>query len=149
MSCIKNDLIQKYNDGEATPKEIALIEKHIVNCEKCALKFDDQQRLAAGVKKAINLLAEDTIEIPKIVTSTSHSKKRFFTGKRLIYSISAACIVLFVLFITQNKEPEIENEIIITYSLDWDYDANRTISQQQMVINIIDPEGYITEYFIE
>ncbi len=149
MSCIKNDLIQKYNDGEATPKEIALIEKHIVNCEKCALKVDDQQKLATGVKKAINLLAEDTIEIPNIVMSPSRSKKRFITGKRLIYSISAACIILFVLFITHNKEAEIENEIVFTLSFEWDYDANRTISQQQMVINIIDPEGYITEYFIE
>jgi predicted anti-sigma-YlaC factor YlaD len=149
MSCINDNIIQKYVDGETTPKEVALIEKHIANCEKCAVKVENQQRLATGVKKAINLLAENTIEIPEIVTTPGPSEKRLLIGKRLIYIISAACILLFVLFITQDKEHGIENEEFIIYSLDWEYDANRTISQQQMVINILDLEGNVTEYLIE
>jgi len=149
MSCINNDIIQKYIDGEGTPKEVALIEKHIVNCEKCAVKVDYQKRLATGIKKAINLLAEDIVEIPKIVLSPSHIKKQFITGKRLIYYISAACILAFILFIIQKKEPESQNKITIVNSFEWDFDANRPVSQQPMVINIIDSEGNVTEYFIK
>jgi hypothetical protein len=30
-----------------------------------------------------------------------------------------------------------------------EYDANRTISEQELIIEIIDPEGNLTEYFLE
>jgi len=149
MSCINDDIIQKYVDGETTPEEVALIEKHIGNCKKCNEKVENQQRLADSIKKALDLLVEDPVEIPKIAMPSNHIKRRLIIGKRLIYGISAACIILFALFITQNREYRIENEEIIVHSLDWEYDANRTISQQQMVISIIDLEGNITEYFIE
>jgi predicted anti-sigma-YlaC factor YlaD len=149
MSCINDDIIQKYVDGETTPEEVALIEKHIVNCEKCTEKVENQRRLADSIKKALDLLVEDPVEIPMIRATPSQSRKRLIPGKKLIYSLSAACILIFVLFITQNKKHRIENEEIIVHSLDWEYDANRTITQQQMVINIIDLEGNVTEYFIE
>ena len=67
MNCINDDIIQKYIDGEATPKEVALIEKHIFNCEKCAANIDKQERLEAGVKKEINLLVDESKKIQKIV----------------------------------------------------------------------------------
>ena len=149
MTCIKDDIIQKYVDGETTPEEVAQIEKHIVNCEKCTEKVDNHLRLADGIKETLDLLLEDPVEIPEILATKSQSKKRLIRGKKLIYSLSAACILIFVLFITQNKKHRIENEEIIVHSIDWEYDANRTISQQQLVISIIDLEGNVTEYFIE
>jgi predicted anti-sigma-YlaC factor YlaD len=149
MSCIKNDIIQKYIDGEATPKEVALIKKHIVNCEKCAVKVDNQQRLVAGIKKAINLLTVESKVIPKLVISPNYIKRRFLTRKRFIYSISAACILMFVFVFLHKKKPENHNQITIVYSLEPVVDANLPITKQQLVINVIDSKGNVTEYYIK
>ncbi len=149
MSCLKDEIIQKYIDGEANRNEIILVENHIANCEECAVRIENQKSLATGVKKAINLLAEDTIEIPKSVKSSVQSKKRIITGRRLLYIASAACILLIVLIIPRKKDIEVQTETIFTHDLDWEYDANKTISQQQMYIHIIDVEGDITKFYVD
>ena len=150
MSCIKDDLIQKYIDGETTENEISLIEEHLVNCEECATKVGRQQKLASSIKKGINLLTTEKIVIPKIAPAPGHTQKRLFTGRRIIYIISAACILLFILTLTHKKEMRLRNDIVFKQFYDWDnYDANRTISQQPLVINFYDRKGYIKEYLIE
>jgi hypothetical protein len=143
MICLDDEAFQLYIDGEVPPEEVKSIEKHIADCESCALKVENQRRLADGVKKAIDLLAEEDINIPDL------SKKGLNTRRRLIYLAAAACIILFVLFIPKNKKDEIQKEAIIFHSLDWDYDANKTVSQQPMVIHFIDVDGEIIKYYID
>lgn len=150
MSCIKDDLIQKYIDGEATKKEISLIEEHLTGCERCSEKVDHQRNLANRVKKEINLLTAGRIEIPAFISSPGPVKKNLSTDRRLIYIFSAACILLFILFITHKKEPKIDNDIIVTQFYDWDnYNANQTLSQQPLVIHFFDSKGDVNKYFIE
>ncbi len=146
MSCIKNEIIQKYIDGEATPKEVSLIQNHIITCEKCAVRIDEQHRLADGIKKAINLLAKDGKEIPEIVLPPNPIRKRFFTRKILIYSISAACILFFVFILSNKNEPKERHQVTIIHSLGQEVDANRPITKQQIIINVIDSNGEVTQY---
>lgn len=147
MTCINNEIIQKYIDGEATPKEIVRIEKHIIKCEKCALKVVNLRDMANKIKTAINLLAEDTIVIPSIAIPPALNKKRSFTTRRIIYTIAAACILLFIVVISQKKEPENQPVTTIEPGFALDIDANRPVSQQSLVITIIDSEGNVSEYF--
>jgi hypothetical protein len=148
MSCIDNNHIQKFIDGESTPKEAARINKHIAGCENCAASIDHQRDLATRFKKAINLLAEETLEIPGIAVPPAQIKKHFFRAKRLIYVVAAACVLLFILVIRHRKEPEIRDEIITLESgFASGFDANRTVSQQPLIITITDSKGNVSEYF--
>lgn len=148
MICINDDIIQKYIDGEVSPKEISLIENHIASCNNCAKRIENQRILSTYVKKAINLLSKDTIEVPKFEIPSKNIKKHFLTPKRLYYTIAAACVLLFVIVITQKKEIKNDDEIKIDIGSIMDVDANRTVSQLPLVISIIDSKGNISEYII-
>lgn len=148
MSCINSELIQKYIDGEATPKQAVIIEKHMAICRKCVERINHQQRLATGVKSAVHLLTEDAVQIPQMAIRHVAVKKRFVTGKNLIYIISAACILLFIFINIPNKAPADQNEITIITGNEWEVDANRPLSEQQLILNVIDTEGNVTEYLV-
>ena len=149
MSFINDDIIQKYIDLEANPEEITLVENHISYCNKCAIRIENQRKLATGIKKAINLLAKDTIEIPKFEIPAKNIKKHSLTAKRLYYIIAAASVLLFVIVFTQKKRIKNDDEIKIEIGSVIDVDANRPISQLPLVISTIDSKGNITEYFIK
>lgn len=146
MICINDDIIQKYIDGEATAQEVSFIENHIASCNKCVIRIENQRRLSTYVRKAINLLSKDTIEVPKLEIPSK--KKHFLTPKRLYYTIAAACVLLFVIVITQKKEIKNDDEIKIDIGSIMDVDANRTVSQLPLVISIIDSKGNISEYIV-
>jgi len=149
MNCIHDDIIQKYIDQEASPKEVTFVENHITNCNKCVKRIKNQRRLATDIKKTINLLAEDTIKIPKFEIPSNNLKKHFLTTKRLSYIISAACILLFVIVINQKKEMKNDDEIILEFGTDIVVDANLPVSRFPLVINIIDANGNISKYYLE
>lgn len=148
MSCINSELIQIYIDGEATPKQVLMIEKHIAFCRECAERINHQQRLATGVKSAVHLLTEDAVQIPQMTRRPGAVKKHFITGKNLIYIISAACILLFIFTNIPNKAPADQNEIKLLSGNEWEVDANRPLSEQQLILNVIDAEGNVTEYLV-
>jgi len=149
MNCISDDIIQKYIDGEATPTEVSFVENHIASCNKCVLRIENQRRLSTNVKKAINLLAKDSIEIPEFAVPSRHIKKPSLMTKRFSYVIAAACILFFVFVIMKKNELKKQNEIIIEIGSVMDVDANRPVSDFPLVLNFIDAEGNISEYFIK
>jgi predicted anti-sigma-YlaC factor YlaD len=148
MSCIKKDLIQKYIDGETSPAELIQVENHIAECEKCAARTDHQKRLAQRVRITLNRLSEETIHVPSIIMPAKPVKNRLITVRRFIQLAAAVCILLFIIIISQRKEPEKHAEIILTEpGFAPEFDANRPVSQQQIVITIINSEGNKSEYF--
>jgi len=150
MSCIREETIQKYIDGETTNIENSIIEKHLSICETCKNKVETQRRVAFGLKKAIHLLEKDAIEIPLMIKPTVNSKKSISLRKKIIYfSAAAASLLLFALVINREERRPVQDDLIITTGFDDEYDANKTISQQSMVVNIIDSEGNVTEVFIQ
>jgi len=149
MSCINDELVQRYIDGESAAEETSVIEKHILTCNKCAEKIRHQRRLAASVKNAINVSAKGTIEIPAFSITPQPARKNAFTTRRAIYTVAAASVILFMFVIGQNKWTNRQNENLVGLSLRMDVDANLPASQLPMVINMIDSEGNITEYAIE
>ncbi len=149
MSCLKDDLIQKYIDGEATVQEIARIKDHIGGCKGCATKIANQRKLAGGIKNAINRFHDRPAEVPELVPVQGRTGKSFSRRRMIIYDLAAACIVLFILIVFRNKVPEPQNMIMMVPAFAGDVDANQPVSKQSMIIQVIDADGHVSEYFTE
>jgi hypothetical protein len=148
MSCINKDLVQKYIDGETSPAEASQIERHISGCEKCAAEIELQRKKASGIKNAINILTEGIVPLPNVELPREPEKKHFFKVRRIACIAAAACILVFVIILSPKKESENQAEIIVIEpGFAPEFDANRPVSEQEIVITIIDSEGNKTEYF--
>ncbi|MCZ4696255.1 zf-HC2 domain-containing protein [Ancylomarina euxinus] len=149
MSCITNELIQKYIDEETNLEERVSVKDHLAHCEQCALKLEAQQDMVRDIKKTLNLLTQNNIEIPPMILPLQVNKRRLVLKKRLIYSLSAACVLLFFVMIFPISRDLKQNGISLLQTFDEDYDANLPISQQKMIINVVDPTGKVTEFYVE
>lgn len=149
MNCISDELIQKYMDGETTLPEETLIQEHLLGCEACANKLEAQRTLASGVRKALHLLGNTEVEIPEFKWPSQQKRIINHKFKRVIYSVSAACILVLVFFVFQTHKQSTETKAFFQYNFESEYDANRTISQQELIINVIDAEGKVTEFQLE
>lgn len=149
MRCIDPDQIQKYIDQEITPEERVLIEEHIKHCNACAKKISNQLKLASHIKDALNLLLDETAPIPEFEIPSTRRKRHALTSRRLIYSLAAACILTLFIILFPNRETVAEDNEYFMQVVEREYDANRSITEQDLIIEIIDPEGNLTEYFLE
>jgi hypothetical protein len=147
MNCINEQLIQEYIDGECSVYEAKQIEQHLSICSECARQHGTMKRLAKEIKLAINDLNIDSIVIP---TFTPRFKKTTQKPiKYIIYSLSAACIILFILFFVDKKYHSNQKETIIVQCITREVDANRPATEQEFVIEVLDDKGKSSEYFIE
>lgn len=147
MNCIDEQLLQKYIDGECTENEKIVVNQHISDCLVCAQKQSEREDLSKRMKQAINSLTIENIEIP-----TFKKRNTTSTGinlKQIVYSLSAACILLFVLFVFDKKMVSNQKEITIVQSIPREVDANRPASDQEFVIEVYDGKGQRSEYLIE
>lgn len=147
MRCIDPDQIQKYIDKEVTQEEEAIIEGHLKHCEACATRINNQLELVKQVKDTMNLLTKETIDIPEFEFPQNRKKTHAITSRRLIYGVAAACIIALLLIIFQNKDTVVENNEYFMQIVEHEYDANRILSDQELIIEVIDPEGNLTEYY--
>ena len=147
MTCIDDCLLQKYIDGECTETETAEVKQHLAACPDCAGELFDKALLSAGIKGAINSLTSEIIDIPAFRNPKTTLPKK--NTKLIIYSLSAACILLFVLFSVNEKNISNQLEINIVQSIPGQVDANRPASDQEFIIEVYDAEGNLSEFFIE
>ena len=151
MKCISSEDIQWYIDGELTKEEDLKISHHVNVCSKCADQYNRQKRLADFVRNGINEPENSLQVIPEFKHPDKKEKqKRLSTRQKLIYSLSAASILLLIgLSITQNNKSQNQDEYIILQNIDDYYDANQPITDQTIVYNVIDPDGNVSELNIE
>ena len=149
MNCITNELIQKYIDGETNLEEFVSVKNHLACCELCKNKYDVQLNRAIDIKKTLNLLSEDHIVIPQIVLPLQVNRRRLVLKKRLIYALSAACIFFLIVMIFPSNKDLNYNEIKMMQSVDADYDANLPVTQQRLKIQVVDPSGRVSEFYVD
>ena len=147
MNCIDEQLLQKFIDGECTDNEKLMVKQHLSGCPVCAQKQVEKEKLSAEINKAINLLTIENIEIPVFKDPNFTSGRKNL--KLIIYSLSAACILLFVLFFVDKKNDFHQKEITILQIIPREVDANRPASEQEFVIEIYDSKGHRSEYMIQ
>lgn len=147
MRCIDEALIQKYVDKEATVTEANMIESHISHCSRCAERIEEQRSLVHQVKEAIASLDDKKPDIPVLHLSGQSKEPRPNKFRIGLYILSAACILLFALVFTKKQKQAPVVETLFMFNNGWEYDANRSLSEQELIIGVIDDRGHITEYF--
>lgn len=147
MNCIDEQLLQKYIDGECTDNEMAEVKRHLAICPSCTQRLVEMEKISAGIKRALNSFKCEENEIPVFRNRNKRLTNR--NVNLLIYSLSAACILLFVLFIAGNENKPNQKEITIVQSVPVEVDANRPASDQEFVIEVYDGTGQRSEYIIE
>lgn len=144
MKCFSNELIQHYIDGEISGEQALNIKNHCAECSSCFNKIAQQRSLSIELKKSINILSSEIVEIPTFTPQSTRTKKQYYLTKKIIYALTAACVLAFLFFRT-NKTKNTQNNPLILYQMDMDFDANKPITDQDYIINIVDPEGNVSE----
>ena len=156
MKHIDDELIQKYIDKEVTHEEIAYIDEHLLSCVTCMNAVNQQRKFAAEIRNAINLLSEEVIEIPIFnrqmkekavnIYARDEKKKSRIMLRWSLYAASVACILFFMVFMLKPEKDTHINSATFFYNTENEFDANRSILQQDIVMKIIDFEGNISEF---
>jgi len=144
MKCIDSELIQRYIDGEASPLEAERVEKHTAVCSKCAKSVEEQREFAGYIKRELGQWGKQPVIVPDFVAPVTPKRRLKLKIRHYIYAVSAACIIFMIVFLFTRKNKG--EEIRLIYSVEGDYDSNRTVSQQEMTIIMIDANGKIIEY---
>jgi len=147
MNCIDEELLQKYINHECTDIEKTEVEQHLLACDTCSQRLATREKLYAEIKSALNSLNRDEIVIPPFRNTRTRLVNRNINI--LIYSLSAACILLFGLIIVDEEFQSNQNEITIVQSVPLEVDANRPASEQEFVIEVYDGQRQRTEYDAE
>lgn len=154
MKCINNELIQRYIDGETDLQETARIKKHLSDCPQCTRNVEEQKTFAEAIKKRINNSCQPPFAIPEFVAPnvckhTSVRKHKLnLKIKYYIYAASAASAIFLIFFLRKEhnaEPPHVPPSIQLIYGFNGDFDSNRTVSQQEMTIIVIDADGKIIE----
>ena len=149
MKCISDELIQKFTDGETNPKENAVIRSHLAHCNSCTKKVELRKELSAGVKRAVNLLAKEGAPSLAPVFEKETPIKKAVSTRKIFYGIAAACAIIAILVFVPFGNNSVKQGSLIFENVQRDYDANKTFTQQEMVIQITDPQGTVNEFIIE
>jgi Predicted transmembrane transcriptional regulator (anti-sigma factor) len=156
MKCISDELIQKYIDNEASQEEAAYINEHLLSCAVCRNAVEEQIKLAAEIRDTINLLSEEIVEIPLFnrqmkekavnIRAKDEKKKSRIMLRWSLCAASVACILFFMIFMLKPEKDTPIDSATFFYNTENEFDANRSILQQDIVIKMIDSEGNTSEF---
>lgn len=145
MKCISKTDIQKYIDNECSNSEYSSIEQHLAICISCRYKYEEQLQLSLLIKQSITELTDRQKYIPTF--KKPHATKKFKLKYEITYTISAACIILFMLIFVDKNQNNSQYESILSNT--YEFDSNQPITEQALVINYVDPEGNHSEFYIQ
>ncbi|MBN2164793.1 MAG: hypothetical protein JW717_00785 [Marinilabiliaceae bacterium] len=144
MRCISDELIQKFVDKEASSKESSIVQSHLTTCSKCAKKVEERQFTANRIKELLGSLNKNEVHVP-VFQEPEYQRKAFnFHLKKIVYVTSAACLIILFFIFHQKSNDKID--FIYSYEIENEYNANLPLSEQEMVIEIIDSKGKLIKY---
>lgn len=144
MRCISDEIIQKFVDKEASAKEVSIVQKHLSTCSICAKKVAERIHATNRIKELIGSHNISEIQVPPFQVPDLQKKTLYIHLKKIAYIASAAC--LLILFLIFHQKPKDKVEFIYSYGLECEYNANLPLSEQEMVIEIIDSNGKPFKY---
>lgn len=144
MKCISDEIIQKFIDNETSTQEEAFVRSHISVCERCAERVKQIEQAASRIKKIMHFANNTDVEVPGFIEPLDLNYRIRNKYKKILYAASAACLVVFLLIVFIKRERPIE--YYYSYEVENEFDANLPITEQEMVIHIIDSEGEHTSY---
>jgi len=144
MRCISDDIIQKFIDNETSAIENSIVQNHLSTCSKCAKKVEEGRKSTNRIKELIGSLNKDKIQVPIFKEPENHKKTLSIHFKKVFYAAAVACLV--IVFLVFQQKPKDEIEAVYSYDLESEYNANLPLSEQEMVIEIIDSDGNLIKY---
>jgi len=145
MKHLDSELIQKYIDNESSQEEIAYVCEHLLICAVCKNAVDEQRKLAAEIRDAINILSAEVVEIPVFSRPKKEQKKKLAMLRRGLYA-AAACILFFMILMLKSEKDTPVDSAAFFHHTENEFDANRSILQQDIVVKMTDSEGNIAEF---
>lgn len=145
MNCIDKITIQKYIDKECSNIEKAAIKEHLSDCSSCQTNYTQLQDQSISIKKALYLLNSNTCEIPAFLKPAKTKFQKI--EQYIIYSLSAACLTLFVWILVDKTNQITQNQIAINPTLE--FDSNKPITEQALVISFVDADGNHSEFYLQ
>ena len=146
MNCIDSIYLQKYIDNECSENEKAFVEKHLNECNVCSAQYQKQVEENARIKSALNTLNIRSQGTP-VFKKPTHKTKSYRIKKYIIYSLSAACLLLFVLLFVDKKPDNTQNQLVFTNN--QEFDSNKPITEQPLMISIVDADGNCSEFYLQ
>lgn len=145
MNCIDKISIQKYIDKECSADEKAAIENHLAECDSCQADYKHQLSNSKKIKDSLNQLSVENIPIPAFQKKTRNKIRKL--ENQIIYGLSAACLLLFVLLFVDKKPDNTQNQLVFTNN--QEFDSNKPITEQSLVISIVDADGNRSELYLQ
>lgn len=138
MNCLSDELIQMYIDGEVSDSEMIRLKAHIGECRDCAQRVSEQRKLSQDVIASLNHLVDDIPDIPEFIEPfrTRLPGKKYLY--RIILPIAAACIILFILVFSLDRNPEPGIDIMVLSGIESEIDGNLPISEQEITYTVIE-----------
>lgn len=145
LTCLSEDVIQQWIDGELSTIRREQVHEHLNGCEECRDKVQQQQAWALAIKKA---LTTEEVEIPEFVPVNEVPATRRFPLwlKIAAVAIPAFCIVQLLLHPEKTYQPS-HDELLMYQSLS-DMDANAAFQERVIVTTATNQEGEIVEFEI-
>ena len=140
MNCFNEEYIQKIVDSECSNMEQEQFELHVAKCSKCLAQYKLQQNRSVKIKNEINSLIESDIDVPEFKMNGVSTKESIPFKRKLIYVFAAASVLLFVLMLGKYNVKTCEDEMVY-YNLEFEFDANKPLSDQDMVMYFTDEKG--------
>jgi len=144
MKCFSDVLIQKYVDKETSAKENSMIQSHVATCSECAKKIEERRKTTNHIKKLLGSLYKEEVQVPNYHEPEHQKKTLSIHLKKVVLVALAAC--LLILFLIFYQKPKDKIEAVYSFDVESEYNANLPLSEQEMVIEIIDSKGKLTKY---
>ncbi len=146
MNCLDEHKVQMYIDNELHADEHLEVEDHLNKCKACLELVENGIKLSIEIKDTFNNMIDENIIVPDF-----HYPKPIKKTKRKKYfwlsSAAAAILVLFILSPKDQVNSPIQHNNC--QNLDFEIDANKPISEMVMIMKLTDPDGNISEIYLE
>ena len=132
MKHLNDKTIQSYIDNELPESERRKVAAHLEKCASCRQKAELRRAFADQLKKSLETLAPNDIEVPEFSFGKATSPNVNVARIALISSLStAAAIALIVLTVNllSIHQPKPTNYYFDYYTIE-DYDANKPWAEQ-------------------
>jgi len=139
MKCFKEDILQQYIDNELDNESKIAVEHHLSVCSDCMKKLEYLKDNSDFVISELSKLSSDINEIPDISTILPTSKKRIY--RNLFYVLAVASVLIIGIFYYNNSNDITDsNENAVVYVNDFEFDANKSVTDQDFEIVIVKKE---------
>ena len=141
--------MQRYVDEAFSFQERIYAANHILKCESCSGRIEQLKKRKRAIIHALDNTAGSKLShIPEFIPDTTRTRILYPWILRWVVPVAAASMVLAIIIPSLWSKHEEKDQIIVVRDYTTDVDANRPITEQEVVLKMVDENGNITEWEI-